>query len=57
MYCTRTSYKVFLLNNLNKYLHNERSETEVSINISANNGSEKLCKKNATTIIYILMFF
>jgi hypothetical protein len=28
--------------NLNKYLHNDTSETDVNINISLNNGSEKL---------------
>ena len=34
--------KFFPLNNLYKYLHNDTSETEVNINISANNDSEKL---------------
>ena len=33
---------------MNKYLHNDTSETEVNVNISANNGSEELYKKNAT---------
>jgi len=30
---------------LNKYLYSDTSETEVNINISVNNGSEKLLKK------------
>jgi len=30
------------LKNLNKYLHNDTSETEVNINISLNNANEKL---------------
>jgi len=34
---------------LNKYLHNDTSETEVNINISANNGSGELFKKNTVT--------
>jgi len=29
------------LTNVNKYLHNDTSETEVKINIRVNNGSEK----------------
>ena len=29
----KTSYKIVTLTNLNKYLHNDTSETEVSINI------------------------
>ena len=41
-----TSYKIVPLNNLNKYLHYDTSETEVDLNISANNGSEKLWEKN-----------
>ena len=32
--CSRTSYKIVPLTNLNKYLHNDTSETEVSIIIS-----------------------
>lgn len=30
------------LNNLNKYLHYDASEAEVNVNISTNDGSEKL---------------
>ena len=37
---SRRSYKIVPLINLNKYLHNDTSETEVNINISVNNGSE-----------------
>jgi hypothetical protein len=46
-----TSYKVVPLTNFYTYLHYDTSETEVSINISAHNGSEKLWKKkrNATS--------
>ena len=43
--CSRTSYKIVLLKNLNKYLHNDTSEPEVNINIniniSVNNDSEE----------------
>jgi len=42
---SRTSYKIVPLTNLNKYLHSDTSETEVNINISVNNGSEKFYKK------------
>jgi hypothetical protein len=31
----------FSLNNQNKYLHNNTSDTEVNIHTSVNNGSEK----------------
>jgi hypothetical protein len=34
--CSRTSYRVVPLNNLNKYLHNDTSEIEVNINIGVN---------------------
>jgi hypothetical protein len=34
------------LTNLNKYLHNDTSEAEVNVNISANNCSENSFKKN-----------
>jgi len=37
-----SSYKIVPLTNLNKYLHYDISAAEVNINISANNGSEKL---------------
>ena len=40
--CTMTSYKIVPLTNLNKYLHYDISETEVDLNISVNNGTEKL---------------
>jgi len=38
---------------LNKYLHSDTSEVEVNINVSANNGSEKLGrgKKNKITAV------
>ena len=39
--CSWTSYKIVPLANLNKYLHNDTKETEVYINISVHNGSEK----------------
>jgi hypothetical protein len=39
--CSKISYKIVLLTDLNKYLHNDTSETEVNVNIGANNGSEK----------------
>ena len=39
--CSRGSYTIVPLTNLNKYLHNDISETEEKINISVNNGSEK----------------
>jgi len=49
--CPRKSYrKIVPLTILNKYLHNDTSETEVNINIGANNGSEKLLKKKNTAI-------
>jgi len=47
--CSWTSYKIVPLTNLNKYLHNDTSETEVSINVSAINGSERVYKKTATS--------
>jgi hypothetical protein len=37
-----TSDKIIRLTNFDKYLHNDESETEVNINISANDGSEKV---------------
>lgn len=37
--CSRTSYKMFLLANLSKYLYNDVSE--VKVNIDINNGSDK----------------
>ena len=40
--CSRASYKIVPLTNLNKYLHYDTSETEVNINISVNKGNEKL---------------
>jgi len=43
--CSRTSYKIVPLTNLNKYLHYDTSKTEVNINISLNNGSVKLLNK------------
>jgi len=32
--CSRTSYKIVPLTNLNKYLHNDTSETELNVNIN-----------------------
>ena len=53
--CSRTRYKIFPLTNVNKYLHYDTRETEVGINISVNNGSEKCKKKNpATSVRYYL---
>jgi hypothetical protein len=43
--CSRTSYINFRLINLNKYLHNDTSETEVNLNIDENNGRENKEKK------------
>jgi len=40
--CTRTSYKTVPFTNLNKYLHYETIETEMDLNVSAINGTEKL---------------
>jgi hypothetical protein len=47
IHCTESiySYKIVPLTNLNKYLHHVASVTEVNINISENNGNEKLLKK------------
>ena len=39
---TRENYRIVPLTNLNKSLHYGTSETELNINISANNGNEKL---------------
>jgi hypothetical protein len=39
--CSRTSYKVVPLTNLDKYLHCDTSETEMKIKIGVNNGSKK----------------
>jgi nucleoside-triphosphatase THEP1 len=43
--CSRTSYRIVPLTNSNKYLHKDTSETEVNINKSVLNGSERLLKK------------
>ena len=40
--CARTGSKIVPLTNLNKYQPNDTSETEVNLNISVNNDSEKL---------------
>jgi hypothetical protein len=40
--CSGTSYKIVPLTNFNKYLHNDTSETVMNVNVSANNGSDKL---------------
>ena len=39
---SKAIYKIVPLTNLNKYLHNDTSETEVNVNIRVNKGSEKL---------------
>jgi uncharacterized pyridoxal phosphate-containing UPF0001 family protein len=39
--CSRISYKIVLLTNMNKYSHSDTSDTEVNINISVNKDSEK----------------
>jgi hypothetical protein len=51
-----TSYKIVPLTNLNKYLHYDISETEVDLNISVNNGTEKLWEKKtiATSVKLIV---
>ena len=49
--CSGTSCKIVPVTNLFKYLHNDTSETEVNINLSVNNGSEKLCKKKSTSAL------
>ena len=43
--CSRPRYKIAPITVLNKYLHNDTNETEVNVNIGANNGSEKILKK------------
>ena len=40
--CTRKSYRIVPLTNSNKYLHKGTSETGVNVNITTNNGCEKL---------------
>ena len=37
----RTRYRIIPLTNMNKYSHNDTSETEVNINVSVNNSSEE----------------
>jgi hypothetical protein len=63
VYCKESMYSTFKdklkkivpLTNLNKYFHNDTSAAEVNINISGNNGSEKLKKKSTATVcIYLL---
>ena len=41
MACTKASYEIVPLTNLNKYSHYDTSGTEVIINISVNDGSTK----------------
>jgi len=48
--CSRSSYKIVPLTILNKYLHNDISETELDINISVNKNSEKFLKIVATSV-------
>jgi len=38
---SRTSYRIVPLTSLNKYLHNDTSETEENIDVTVNNGCEK----------------
>jgi hypothetical protein len=38
--CSRTSYKIVPLTNLNTYLHNDTSETEMNMNVSVTDSSE-----------------
>ena len=40
---------------MNKYLHSDTSETEVNVNISANNGSEKFLKKTLRLLSLITL--
>jgi len=54
--CSRTSYKIVPLTNLSKYLHHDTSDTEVNINISVNNTSEKFLKKKAHCDFRIFTF-
>lgn len=44
--CSGTSYKIFLLTNLNQYLQRDTGETEINLIITVNNGSENFQKKN-----------
>jgi len=44
-----TSCRIVPVTNLNKYLHQDTSETEMSTKISVNNGKEKLYLKKNTT--------
>ena len=46
--CSRTSYKIVNLTNLNKYLHYDTRETEVNINININKGTENFTEKKNT---------
>ena len=44
--CTRTTYKIIPLTNLNKYWHYDSSETKVNLNLSAIKGGEKLWERD-----------
>jgi len=46
--CLRTSYKIGLLTNFNKYLYIGKNEIKVNIN----NSTEKFKKKNTVTSLY-----
>jgi len=39
--CSKKSYEIVSLTNLNEYLHNDTSEMGVNLTISADNSSEK----------------
>jgi hypothetical protein len=39
--CSRTGYKIVSLTNVNKYLHNDTSETEVNVYTCVNGGSDR----------------
>jgi hypothetical protein len=45
----RTSYKIVPLTNLNDYLHNDISVTEINFYVSVNNSSENFIQKNTAT--------
>ena len=54
---SRTSYRIVPLTNSNKLLHSDTSETEVNINTSVNNDSEKFLKRTATSSKLIIAVY
>jgi hypothetical protein len=63
--CSRTSYKIVPITKLNKYLHNDTSETKVNIKTNVNKGSEEFSENTAAfgklipvyaSVFYICIF-